>query len=122
MDPVKNLPVAVIGAGPIGLAAAAHLLERGLEPLIFEAGPTAGWAIGQWRHIRLFSPWRFNLDAAAVRLLDTLSVEDLPLDSLVERELCLVKVAYSSENRAELMDIAKIFRAQVEKLGGSLRE
>jgi thioredoxin reductase len=64
-----TLPVAVIGAGPIGLAAAAHLLERGLQPLILEAGPTAAAAIGQWRHIRLFSPWRYNTDAAAVRLL-----------------------------------------------------
>ena len=70
MDARKKLPVAVIGAGPVGLAAAAHLLERGLEPLIFEAGPAAGAAIGQWRHIRLFSPWRFNIDAAAVRLLE----------------------------------------------------
>jgi hypothetical protein len=70
MDSAKNLPVAVIGAGPIGLAAAAHLLERGLEPLVFEAGPTAGAAIEQWRHIRLFSPWRYNLDAAALRLLE----------------------------------------------------
>ena len=70
MDSTMNLPVAVIGAGPVGLAAAAHLLERGLEPLVFEAGPTAGAAIEQWRHIRLFSPWRFNLDAAALRLLD----------------------------------------------------
>jgi 2-polyprenyl-6-methoxyphenol hydroxylase-like FAD-dependent oxidoreductase len=70
MDSAKNLPVAVIGAGPIGLAAAAHLLERGLEPLIFEAGTTPGAAIEQWRHIRLFSPWRFNTDAAAVRLLE----------------------------------------------------
>jgi hypothetical protein len=70
MESLKNLPVAVIGAGPVGLAAAAHLLERGLQPLIFEAGPTAGAAIEQWRHIRLFSPWRFNLDAAAVRLLE----------------------------------------------------
>ena len=70
MDSVKNLPVAVIGAGPIGLATAAHLLERGLEPVIFEEGPAAGAAIEQWRHIRLFSPWRFNLDAAAVRLLE----------------------------------------------------
>lgn len=66
----KSLPVAVIGAGPVGLAAAARLLERGLEPLVFEAGPTAGAAIEQWRHIRLFSPWRFNIDAAAVRLLE----------------------------------------------------
>lgn len=56
MDSVKNLPVAVIGAGPIGLATAAHLLERGLEPAIFEQGSTAGAAIEQWRHIRLFSP------------------------------------------------------------------
>ena len=70
MDSAKNLPVAVIGAGPVGLAAAAHLLERGLEPLIFEAGPSAGAAIEQWRHIRLFSPWRYNIDAAAVRLLE----------------------------------------------------
>ncbi|WP_442544906.1 FAD-dependent oxidoreductase [Arthrobacter sp. KN11-1C] len=67
---MKKLPIAVIGAGPVGLAAVAHLLERGLEPVIFEAGPTAGAAIDQWRHIRLFSPWRFNLDAAAVRLLE----------------------------------------------------
>ncbi|WP_104138187.1 FAD-dependent oxidoreductase [Arthrobacter sp. ZGTC131] len=70
MDSTVNLPVAVIGAGPVGLAAVAHLLERGLEPLVFEAGPTAGAAIEHWRHIRLFSPWRFNLDAAAVRLLE----------------------------------------------------
>lgn len=69
MAVTTTLPVAVIGAGPIGLAAAAHLLERGLEPLIFEAGPTAGAAIEQWRHIRLFSPWQYNTDAAAVRLL-----------------------------------------------------
>ncbi|NUU31871.1 NAD(P)-binding domain-containing protein [Arthrobacter sp. C9C5] len=65
----NTLPVAVIGAGPIGLAAAAHLLERGLEPLILEAGTTPAAAVGQWRHIRLFSPWQFNTDAAAVRLL-----------------------------------------------------
>ena len=65
----NTLPVAVIGAGPIGLAAAAHLLERGLEPLILEAGTTPAAAVEQWRHIRLFSPWRYNTDAAAVRLL-----------------------------------------------------
>ncbi|MFD8565256.1 FAD-dependent oxidoreductase, partial [Streptosporangium canum] len=32
------LPVVVIGAGPIGLAAAAHLAERGQDFLLLEAG------------------------------------------------------------------------------------
>ncbi|TLP78950.1 FAD-dependent oxidoreductase [Nesterenkonia sphaerica] len=62
-------PVVVIGAGPVGLAAAAHLMERGLEPQVVEAGGHAGAAIASWGHIKLFSPWRFNLDAACVRLL-----------------------------------------------------
>ncbi|MFE4543412.1 FAD-dependent oxidoreductase [Arthrobacter sp. NPDC056727] len=70
MDSTTNLPVAVIGAGPVGLAAAAHLLERGLEPLVLEAGDTVGAAMREWGHIRVFSTWQYNLDAAAVRLLE----------------------------------------------------
>ncbi|WP_026932150.1 FAD-dependent oxidoreductase [Glycomyces tenuis] len=62
--------VAVIGAGPVGLAAAAHLLERGLTPVVLESGDGPGAAIGQWGHIRLFSPWRYDIDAAARRLLE----------------------------------------------------
>ncbi len=64
--------VAIIGAGPVGLAAAVHLLEKGEEPIIFEAGPEAAYAIRQWQHVRLFSPWEFNIDKAAKRLLDKL--------------------------------------------------
>lgn len=64
-----ELPVAVIGGGPVGLAAAAHLLDNGLDPLVLEAGDAPGSAIAEWGHIRLFSPWRYNLDAAAQRLL-----------------------------------------------------
>ncbi|GLY33872.1 FAD-dependent oxidoreductase [Kineosporia sp. NBRC 101731] len=69
-DALAGLPVVVVGAGPVGLAAAAHLLEQGLEPLILEAGDEAGSAIRAWKHIRLFSPWRYNVDAAAARLLE----------------------------------------------------
>ncbi|TAJ85037.1 MAG: FAD-dependent oxidoreductase [Reyranella sp.] len=61
--------VAVIGAGPVGLAAAAHLLERGLEPVVIEAGPTVGHAVRQWSHVRMFSPWEYNIDKTADRLL-----------------------------------------------------
>src|SRR4051794_6773413 len=63
-------PVAVIGGGPVGLAAAAHLLECGLTPIVLEAGPTVGHAVRQWRHVQLFSPWEYNLDRAARRLLE----------------------------------------------------
>jgi hypothetical protein len=65
-----GLPVVVIGAGPVGLAAAAHLLDRGLEPLVLEAGPQVGANVAQWRHVRLFSPWCLVLDPVSVRLLD----------------------------------------------------
>jgi thioredoxin reductase len=68
--PRAGLPVVVIGAGPVGLAAAAHLLERGLEPLVLEAGPRVGASIVQWRHVRLFSPWCLALDPVGTRLLD----------------------------------------------------
>jgi hypothetical protein len=62
--------VAIIGGGPVGLAAAAHTLERGLEPLVLEAGPEAGHAVRQWGHVRMFSSWTHNIDKAAARLLD----------------------------------------------------
>ncbi|MFF4544002.1 FAD-dependent oxidoreductase [Streptomyces sp. NPDC001406] len=64
-----QLPVVVIGAGPVGLAAAAHLVERGIEPLVLEAGPTAGSAVRDWAHVRLFSPWAEVTDPAAEKLL-----------------------------------------------------
>ncbi|KKK07949.1 MULTISPECIES: FAD-dependent oxidoreductase [Pseudomonas] len=65
----NQLPVAIIGAGPVGLAAAAHLLARGLTPLILEAGPKAGSSIEEWAHVKMFSPWQFNVDKEAAKLL-----------------------------------------------------
>ncbi|MER7719244.1 NAD(P)-binding domain-containing protein [Streptomyces flaveolus] len=64
-----ELPVIVIGAGPAGLAAAAHLLERGVEPLVLEAGQAAGAAVREWSHVRLFSTWGEVVDPAAEKLL-----------------------------------------------------
>lgn len=78
----ENRPVVVIGAGPIGLAAAAHLLERGLEPLVLEAGPAAGAAIRAWGHVRLFSPWEYDTDPAARRLLEPTGWIAPPADEL----------------------------------------
>ncbi|WUS34976.1 NAD(P)-binding domain-containing protein [Streptomyces sp. NBC_01255] len=64
-----QLPVVVIGAGPVGLASAAHLVGRGLEPLVLEAGPVAGAAVREWAHVRLFSTWGEVTDPAAEKLL-----------------------------------------------------
>jgi NADPH-dependent 2,4-dienoyl-CoA reductase/sulfur reductase-like enzyme len=61
--------VAVIGAGPVGLAAAAHALERGLEPIVLEMRPAVGHAVRQWSHVRMFSPWLYSIDGASERLL-----------------------------------------------------
>ena len=67
VQPAKT--VAILGGGPVGLAAAAHVLERGLEPVVLEAGPDVAHAVRQWGHVRMFSPWEYNVDKAAERLL-----------------------------------------------------
>jgi len=64
-----ELPVVVVGAGPTGLAAAAHLREHGIEALVLEQGDSAGSAVTAWAHVRLFSPWSELVDPAAARLL-----------------------------------------------------
>ncbi len=70
MSTLNPLPVAVIGAGPVGLAAAAHLLRRGLPVQVLEAGDGPAAHLQGYQHVRLFSPWRFNIDRAARELLE----------------------------------------------------
>ncbi|MDN3564153.1 FAD-dependent oxidoreductase [Paeniroseomonas aquatica] len=65
-----SLPVAIIGGGPVGLAAAAQLLERGLEPVVLEAGPSVGTALLGWGHVHMFSPRRYNIDRSARTMLE----------------------------------------------------
>lgn len=67
---MSDLPVIVIGAGPQGLAAAAHLLERDIEPIVLERGDAAGAAVSEWGHVRLFSAWDELVDSASRRLLE----------------------------------------------------
>ncbi|GAA3491394.1 NAD(P)-binding domain-containing protein [Streptomyces cremeus] len=67
--PTTELPVVVIGAGPAGLAAAAHLVDQDIEPLVLETGVRAGAAVREWAHVRLFSTWGELVDPAAEKLL-----------------------------------------------------
>jgi hypothetical protein len=68
--PNESLPIAVIGGGPVGLAAAAQLLARNLPVKVYEAGAAVGTNLRDWGHVRIFTPWRYCVDAASVRLLE----------------------------------------------------
>lgn len=78
----KNLPIVIIGAGPIGLAAAAHLVEQKQAYILLEAGREIAHNIRTWGHVTLFSPWRFNINKAAKALLNASGWEEPNLDTL----------------------------------------
>ncbi|MEZ4885809.1 MAG: NAD(P)-binding domain-containing protein [Chitinophagales bacterium] len=66
---IQALPVAIIGSGPVGLAAAAHLVKRNMSFILFEVKNNIAANVKSWEHVQVFSPWEYNLDAAAVELL-----------------------------------------------------
>ncbi len=62
-------PLVIVGAGPAGLAAAAQAQARGISTVILESGTSAGAAVLEWGHVRLFSPWSELVDPVAEKLL-----------------------------------------------------
>lgn len=77
-----TLPVAVLGGGPVGLAAAAHLIERGMTPLILESHSAVAGNLATYSQVRLFSPWQYNVDKAARKLLEGAGWKMPPADEL----------------------------------------
>ena len=81
--------VVIVGGGIAGLSASYELRKANVEHIlierrprlggvietrrrdgcVLEAGPEAAHAVRQWSHVRMFSPWEFNIDKAAERLL-----------------------------------------------------
>jgi thioredoxin reductase len=78
----SELPVAVIGGGPVGLAAAAQLVTRGVSVKLYETGDTVAANVRDWGHVRLFSPWGFNIDPASTALLRRHGWQDPPTNDL----------------------------------------
>ncbi|MCW3794436.1 NAD(P)-binding domain-containing protein [Paenibacillus sp. LS1] len=79
----SSLPVAIIGGGPIGLAAAAHLVEAGESFILFEKGEHIGTHFEEYGHVRLFSPWMYNMDPAINRLLGSSTEWNEPKNNLL---------------------------------------
>src|SRR5947209_8140909 len=69
VNEMKTLPILVIGAGPVGLAAAAHLARRGEHFVVLESADRAGATVLEWAHVRMFSPWSYNVDPVSAALL-----------------------------------------------------
>lgn len=123
----RALPVAVLGAGPVGLAAVAQLIERDLPVVALEAGTSVGANLLDYGHVQLFSPWRFNIDPAMARLLAASGWTPPPADALpraaevVERVLrpfaALPQVAASLRLGARVLTVGREGLDKVKSAG-----
>jgi thioredoxin reductase len=127
MQNTRAKSIAIIGGGPAGLAAAAHAIERDLQPVVLELGPAAGHAVRQWGHVRMFSPWAYNVDKACARLLAATAwnapdpdayptgaeLADLYLEPLATR----TALAASIRTSAEVVGISRIGFDKVKTRG-----
>ncbi|MFD1926473.1 NAD(P)-binding domain-containing protein [Sporosarcina siberiensis] len=113
----SRLPVVVVGAGPVGLAAAAHLAKSGEKFLVLESGKSVGSNILQWGHVRLFSPWQYNVDKVARELLekhgwDAPSPDELPtgkelVEHYLEKVANLPEIQPSIHLNSKVLSISK---------------
>ncbi|MGP9820093.1 NAD(P)-binding domain-containing protein [Salinarimonas sp. NSM] len=124
-----GLPVAILGAGPIGLAAAAHCAARGLPFVVIEAGADVGAHVRDWGHVRLFSPWRYDIDEAARRLLARAGwvapdPDALPTGAeLADRYLAPLADALAAHGRIETgARVVAVTRAGLDKVRSARRE
>ncbi|MDE5055426.1 NAD(P)-binding domain-containing protein [Niallia taxi] len=133
-EPEKNpsiyteLPIAIIGAGLVGLAAAAHLIQYKQKVIILEAGTEVGANILTWKHIKLFSQWKYNIDKAASSLLEKYewekpNLEEIPTGKeLVEKYLVpLSKIPEIKEVIALNTKVISIAKKNTDKMKSANR-
>jgi threonine dehydrogenase-like Zn-dependent dehydrogenase len=90
----NDLPVAIVGAGPIGMAATAHLVLRGVTPVVLGDGVAVGHAVAEWQHVRTFSPWTYNVDNASRTLLAA-----APSRDRIYRDACVMGISRYGHDR-----------------------
>jgi len=61
--------VAILGGGPIGLEAALAAREHGWRAVVYERSPSVAGNVRAWGHVRLFTPWDWNVSPQMRRCL-----------------------------------------------------
>lgn len=126
---VEKLPIAIIGAGPVGLAAAAHLISKGEPFFIFEYGHSVGASVLEWGHVRMFSPWQYNMDKVAKSLLEQTgwiapNLNAIPTGSELVQDylLPLSNIPEISNNLHLNTQVIGVVRKSMDKLKTSKRQ
>ncbi len=124
-----NLPVAIIGAGPVGLAAAVHLLKGNQKFIIFESGKTVGTNILSWSHVKVFSSWEYNIDKLSEELLVENGIKipnkkDVPLGKQLVKEYLkpLSEITEINQNLHLNTKVLSIGRKGLDKMKNANRE
>lgn len=124
-----NLPIAIIGAGPVGLAAAAHLIKNNQDFILFEAEKSVGANILTWGHVKVFSPWEYNIDKASEELLSKngISIPDkksIPFGKQIVEDYLkpLSEIKEINENLHLDTKVLSIGRKGVDKMKDANRE
>ncbi|MCM3387096.1 NAD(P)-binding domain-containing protein [Ureibacillus chungkukjangi] len=125
----NHLPIVIIGAGPVGLAAAAHLADKQQDFIVLESGSRVGHNILEWAHVRLFSPWQYNIDKIARKLLKESGwmepqAEELPtgkelVENYLEPLASLPQIKKNLQLNAKVLSVSK---KSLDKMKNSGRE
>lgn len=59
-----DVPVVVIGDGPVGFVCAVHLASRYVAFIVVEVGDCPASSVRSWRHVDMFSRWSMDFDPA----------------------------------------------------------
>lgn len=125
----NSLPIVVIGAGPIGLAAGAQLSLQNESFVILEAGARIADNVHQWQHVSMFSPWKYNIEAASAKILNTYGWEAPPATKLPTGKQLLEEYLLPLANTKELKphirlysEVLSISRKRLNKLKDVGRE
>lgn len=108
--------IAILGAGPIGLEAAAGAAEAGVDFTVYEVAEGVADNVRTWGHVQLFTPWSMNVSGRVRRLLAGAGSEP-PDDDVCPTGLELVEAVF--EPLAGLPEIAPRLRlgAEVVEVG-----